>query len=158
MIQFELTTAVAWWGAIIATMVFVWDIYKWANRGPRLEYDVKTNMKTFGDQTREGMTFITVRVSNTGDGSTTIENMGFLHYHNWILRLARKPSFAAVVTNAGAPGPIPYEIKPGGIWDGMAQQDEDLVLKANKGRLYCSIYHSGSKKPIMRRVKKINQA
>jgi hypothetical protein len=158
MVQFELTTIVAWWGAIIATMVLVWDIYKWANRGARLEYTVKTNMKTYGDPTTKGMTFVTVRVSNTGDRTTTIENMGFLHYKNWIFQMARKPSFAAVVTNVGAPNPIPYEIKPGGIWDGMAQQEEDLISKANTGRLYCCIYHSGAKRPLMRRVKKIGSA
>jgi hypothetical protein len=158
MIQFELTTLVAWWGAVVATLVFAWDIYKWANRGARLEYSVKTNMKTIGDQAQKDMTFVTVRVSNTGDRSTTIENMGFLHYENWFLRLRRKPSFAAVVSNVGAPNPIPYEITPGGIWDGMAQQNKDLISMANKGRLYCCIYHSGAKRPIMRRVKKITPA
>jgi hypothetical protein len=158
MVQFELTTVAAWWGAIIATLVLVWDFYKWSNRGARLEYDVKTNMNTFGDPTTSGNTYVTVRVSNTGDRSTTIENMGFLHYRTWVHRVARKPVYAAVVTNVGAPNPIPFEIKPGNIWDGMAQQDDDLITKANKGRLYCCIYHSGSKKPIMRRVKKINSA
>jgi len=32
------TSIVAWWGAILSTIVFLWDIYKHRTAGPRLRF------------------------------------------------------------------------------------------------------------------------
>ncbi len=45
---------VAWWGAIVATVVLVWDIYKWKTSGPKIRFVVCPGMIVVGDPTREG--------------------------------------------------------------------------------------------------------
>ena len=32
----------SWWGAVLATIVFLWDIYKWWTVGPKLRVSVQT--------------------------------------------------------------------------------------------------------------------
>jgi hypothetical protein len=46
------TDIAAWWGAVIATAVLIWDIYKWRTAGPRIALDVRSGMKFLNDPAR----------------------------------------------------------------------------------------------------------
>jgi hypothetical protein len=50
------TEIAAWWGAIIASIVLLWDIYKWKTRGPKLVMRLSPNIQVWGDPSREGKT------------------------------------------------------------------------------------------------------
>ena len=38
------TEIVAWWGAVLASVVFIWDIIKWRRNSPRLRLIVRPNI------------------------------------------------------------------------------------------------------------------
>jgi hypothetical protein len=54
----------AWWGAVLATVVFAWDVYKWAKSGPRVVMTVQTHMKMINiPRWSAEATYVTVRAS-----------------------------------------------------------------------------------------------
>ena len=145
------TDIAAWWGAVIATAVLIWDIYKWRTAGPRLAVDVRSGMKFFNDPNRKDDFFITVRIANTGDRPTTITNMGFAYYSSFLSYLLEKPTKAVTIFRPGTP--LPHILRPGDIWDGAAKQDAELEQWARDGYLFCLIYHSATTKAVQARVK-----
>jgi hypothetical protein len=50
----SLTTLAAWWGAILSTGGFLWDIYKYRHAGPKLRFHVRTGMKSIGMPSSDG--------------------------------------------------------------------------------------------------------
>jgi len=76
------TSIVAWWGAILSTIVFLWDMYKHNTAGPKLRFTVQTGMETLNMPRFEGRTVILTNVTNYGDRPTTITNLGYLYYLN----------------------------------------------------------------------------
>ena len=92
-IKIELTGIgiVAWWGAIVATFVLLWDIYKWKTAGPRIRFIVRSGMIIVGDPDREGQTFISAEATNIGDRPTTITNLVVQHYKTYLTMLKHKP-------------------------------------------------------------------
>ena len=44
----KITDWAAWWGAIIATLVLVWDMYKWKRSGPIINVSASLGIKTVG--------------------------------------------------------------------------------------------------------------
>lgn len=147
------TEFAAWWGAGVGTLVLAWDVYKWMKHGPQIALSIGTNMMVFGGGVREEGKFVTVRVKNRGDGPTTIENMGLVHYRSHMHRLFRRTDVQMVISRAGISFELPHVLQPGDIWDGRAVQDEELEALANKGYLECHIYCSHAKRPIVKRVK-----
>lgn len=154
-VEFTVIEFVAWWGAIIATLVLAWDIYKWKTRGPNLHIRLTPNMKVIGDPVREGQTWVTINVSNVGDRPTTIKSFGFEFYPSLYSKIRGKSETAFFITNPSDAKPLPLVLSPGEEWIGMAPQDkEDLDLKtmARDGYLvgYLSVSHS--RKPLKKRL------
>lgn len=70
----QLTEIVAWWGAVVATLVFVWDIYKWRQAGAVLEVTVAPNMEPYGNLLKQmtAKTYVVIEVVNKGSKKTTM--------------------------------------------------------------------------------------
>src|SRR6266436_6542276 len=83
------TEIAAWWGAILATVVFVWDIIKWRLAGPRLRLTIRSGMKTANVPEYEGKTLLLAQVVNYGDRPTTITHLAFSYYRNAWNRLRK---------------------------------------------------------------------
>ena len=143
---------VAWWGAVLATVVLIWDIYKWKTSGPRLKFKVTPNMIVVGDPTREGKTFISASATNVGDRPTTITNLVMQHYNNYFNMLRHKPSTLMIVVSPSTVQPLPFILQPGQVWQGLAIQDQELENFAKGGYLVCGLCHSHSDKEIDRRI------
>ncbi len=147
------TTFVAWWGAILSTIVFLWDTYKYRKAGPKLCFDVRTGMVLVPSADKR--TFIQTEVVNYGDRSTTLTNITLFSFEkawSWS-RLRNRPTKAAVLNNPNAAQPFPCELKAGGIWRGLTEQTPELEDWARKGILYFDLYHSHRTKPVRRRVR-----
>lgn len=54
---------IAWWGAILSSVVFLWDVYKWHTAGPKIRFSVKSNMETFNMPNYDGKTIIVADVT-----------------------------------------------------------------------------------------------
>ena len=147
------TEIVAWWGAILATVVFLWDIYKWKTAGAKLRVTVQPNMKTINIPQYEGKTVISANVVNYGDRPTTIKNLGYLWFKNSWNRIRRRPDKAFIIPNPSEAHKLPYELKQGNLWTGLAIQDKDVETMARDGLLYCVLYHTHNEKPVYRRLR-----
>jgi hypothetical protein len=146
------TDIVAWWGAIVATVVLLWDIYKWKTTGPRIRFVVRSGMIVMGDPTREGQTFISSEATNVGDRPTTITNLVIQHYETYFAMLRHKPSTSMLVTEPSKSQPLPYVLQPGSVWHGLSPQNGEIEDLAKTGYLVCGLCHSHSDKKIDRRV------
>jgi len=85
------TEIVAWWGAVLSSVVFLWDIYKWWTAGQKLRVTVQTGMKSINMPQYDGKTLILVNVANYGDRPTTITNLGYLYFTSLLGWIRRRP-------------------------------------------------------------------
>ena len=100
------TTVVAWWGAVLSTCVFVWDIYKYRIAGPRLRLSVSTGMKSINMPEYKGKTLIMGNVTNYGDRPTTITHFALQGYKKkWHIRETRVAGQSGIV-------PVPNTRQP----------------------------------------------
>jgi len=151
-IEFRSIDLVAWWGAIVATVVLLWDIYKWKTAGPKIRFHVTPGMIVVGDPSREGQCFISAEATNTGDRPTTLTNLVFQHYKSYFAMLKHKPQTSRIFTEPSPSQPLPYILQPGSVWRGLCPQTEDIEKLAKTGYLVCGLCHSHSDKEIDRRV------
>ena len=105
-----------------------------------------------GDPSREGQTFISAEATNIGDRPTTITNLVIQHYDTNFAMLRHKPSTSMIVTEPSTSQPLPYVLKPGSVWCGLAPQAGEIEDLGKTGYLVCGLCHSHSDKEIDRRV------
>ena len=146
------TAFVAWWGAILSSVVFLWDVYKYRSAGPKLRFSVQTGMQSINMPEYEGRTLILAKVANRGDRPTTITNLGYLYFQKRRLLGKNIADKAAIVPNPSRAQPLPFELKPGAEWMGFAIQDAEIEKWATGGTLYMMLYHSHDEKGLRHRV------
>jgi hypothetical protein len=147
-----ITTFVAWWGAILATVVFLWDVWKYLHKGPRVRFEASGNMKR-ADRPPDHKTYLHAQATNYGDGTTTVTTVGYQYFKKRpFLWRWEKPDFAAIVPIPSTAQPLPFELKPGAVWQGMAVQTEDVEKMANDGWLFMILQHSHNKKQLHSRL------
>lgn len=154
-INITLTTTdiVAWWGAIIATTVLVWETYKWRNSGARIRYFVASGMKTFGGLGGDEKTYITFRVTNIGDRPTTITTVAGKYYKNLWRKITNKVDQAFIIPNPAFNHQVtPYVLEAGQEWMGGAEQTVGIEEMAKNGYLIIEVYDSVHKEPSSDRV------
>jgi len=147
-----LTDILAIWGALVATIVLLWDIYKWKTSGARVIFHAKPNMKiseNIGDCPKD-KTYVHMEAVNNGDQPTTVTKTTCFYYKSWIDRLLRKPTSQYYIKPGG--DPLPYVLEPGKIWNGLANQDGFDELLGN-GVLLFALDLSHKKKPQRCRVR-----
>ena len=126
----------AWWGAIVATVVLLWDVYKWKKAGANVSISVSPDMQLFQPgQGLEDKTYIVVEVVNNGDRPTTITHLFLKTFKNRFEYFRKKTSMNAVVPDPGGTQGIPFVLEPGNRWNGMIDQ-ADLKEKAARPHLF----------------------
>jgi len=126
----SLADAIGIWGGFVATIILVWDIAKWKLAGPRLHVVAQKGMITLNVPGKDGKSFIVLSVSNYGDRSTTINNLGLIHYKTWIHKLFNRPALTAVVNQPSDthwPCPISPDTSDGMMMPG--EKDDDTQQK-----------------------------
>ena len=160
--NFSLSDLAAWWGAVVATIVLGWDVYKWKMDGPKLTMRVSPNMLVVGDPTREGKKWVSVTITNVGNRPTTLKGIGIEHYDSLLNRLRRQTKLAAVFPNPSDKHPLPRILNPGDEWCGLIPQervDKGLSLEemAKNGYLMISASHSHTQKSTQVRLVFVNE-
>lgn len=148
----SLTDVLAWWGAIVATLVLLWDIYKWKTAGSRIRLSCSSNMEMFGDPGIVGKLFVSLRAKNVGERATTITMVSLIYYKDEANLRNKKSDKSFLVTNQGVGYPLPYVLQPGAIWDGTAEQNSEIEQMAKQGLLFWELRHSNSEDPVSIRV------
>jgi hypothetical protein len=98
----------AWWGAIVATIVFVWELVKWRSSGPRLQGTV------FQRSDEPALDFSLI-VSNTGDRPATIQDVRLRCFERRLLLLKREFELGDSYDLSGNDAP-PLTLQPGDLW------------------------------------------
>jgi hypothetical protein len=156
--QWSFTTNVlAWWGAIVATLVLLWDIRKWHKEGVRLSARIEGIDVPAGEGVR-------CEICNRGGKATTIrEVMLVTLQEEWWLRLL---GMSKSIRNLSASAPeinLPFLLVPGAAWSGtyfFPKKESHPVGNENyselleRGRLYYKVRFSHSNRCVRGRVKK----
>ena len=152
------TEIAAWWGAITASVVFLWDVYKWKTQGPKLVMKLSPNTRIFSNGSLHSTRFVSVTVSNIGNQPTTIKSVGGEYYTNWFKRF-RKQTYdgrAFVVMDPECAEQLPRVLKSGEEWTGLIPQclDKgfDLEEKSRMGHLMIYISRSDRQRPLRKRL------
>lgn len=156
MAELKPTEIAAWWGATVATVVFLWDIYKWRQSGARLRLVVSGNMEGYGHLAAllgPDQTLIVVEAVNVGNKKTTITHMFAYYYESWWRWLIRRRSRTLVVMpDPALAQPLPFELDPGARWLAATYQNKEVEEMSRKGYLYVGILHSVSRAPVFQRL------
>jgi hypothetical protein len=141
-----ITGAVALYGAALSTFNFL-------RAGPKLRFTVRPGIVLVPSDDKR--TFVQTEVINYGDRPTTLRTIDLRYFEkpwSWA-RLRNRATKAAVLNDANAAQPLPYELKPGGVWSGLTAQEPELVNWGTEGALYFDLYHSQRSKPVRKRVR-----
>src|SRR5260370_31815473 len=96
------TSIVAWWGAILSTIVFLWDIYEHRTAPPGRDFDSRLKLEWKAStlrRMREKHSSLR-NVTNYGDRPTTIANLGYLYFKG--KRLLSSIDSAAIASDVSA--------------------------------------------------------
>jgi len=151
-----ITNIAAWWGAVIATFVIIWDIYKWKHSGSIINVTASPNMQTVENfpTYKDDKDYISIIVTNTGNIKTTITHLVIFYYkYNPILsKILKKKARTFPEPDPYNSPLLPIMLVPGEMWPCDIERNDELEKLSRNGFLYCGIYHSNSKKPVMQRV------
>jgi hypothetical protein len=152
----DLSVLAAWWGAGIATLLLVWDIFKWLTSGPRLVFTASADwVMVIHGLGKTDATYISLTAANRGHIPATLSHVGLLYYKSHVKRLLRQPNEKFVVTQPGAnfSGDLPVVLRPGEVWQGGIIQDEKIESMLSNGILESHLFHSASKWAVRAKVK-----
>jgi len=151
LLDITLTDILAVWGAFIATLVLLWDIYKWIISGAKVVFRVTPNRLILGDNNdfSEDKKYIHMEAINNGERPTTLTKTAACYYKNWLNRIQRKPEAQFYIKAGG--DKLPYLLEPGKIWNGFADQAK-LEQLPMTGMLIFAIYLPHKNKPQKVRV------
>ena len=139
------TEGVAWYGAIVATVVFVWDIWKWSRRQARLRIkitplvcypdgEITSVQKTAHGEVREFATYYHIEVTNIGELPTTVlgatattASAGILgRVRAWRRRQRGIFGYTGLIAHAGKT--LPHVLGPGEVWTCRVAEDRITSL------------------------------
>ena len=142
----------AWWGAVVATAAFTWNVVSALRSGPRIRVRAMPNMQTFPRIAPTGdKTWICVTAVNRGSGPTTITHFCGFHAKTIWKVLRRQGQNFVVPTGAGIGTALPHVLRPGEEWSGMIDQ-EDVLRNTSRGYLYVGVIHNQRRRPVYVRV------
>ena len=101
-------------------------------------------MKIVGSDLIDPKTYISVTAVNYGNRATTITNIGFLYYTNWLdanLRHNRADK-SFIITTPSQAHILPYRFEAGAQWIGMADQTDEVNQMIREGYLFVLLYYS----------------
>lgn len=149
-----ITAIAAWWGAVVATLVLVWDVYKWRKRGADIRVEANPNMQAVPALPgTDDKSYIFVAAVNHGSQSTTITHLAGVYIPSLYHKLVRRGGRHFFVANPTFGPALPHVLPPGERWTGGIDQDQLERDFHSKGRLYCGVLHSTSKKAVYKRVR-----
>lgn len=137
------TEYIAWFGAVLSFIVFLWELYKYKQTRPILRIKTYANMQEIIGGALQKPSYVKVDVVNIGEIPTTLTNLSLKDKKSRNQFVVIMPAFAI---------PFPYVLKPGEMWTGGIEQDKELEDMAKNGKLFCQVHHSWAKKPSRKRI------
>ena len=143
------------WGTVITGLVAVYgavlSTLNYRRAGPKLRFEIRTRMVVVPSDDKR--TYTATKVTNYGDRATTLTNIVVYYFEkpwSWA-RLRNRPTKAGVLTLPNSQQPLPWELKPGTVWNGLTEQKP--LMGWGTGALYFDLCHSHHNKTVRRRVR-----
>lgn len=130
-------------------------IYKYRRSGSIINIHASPNMQMLGKipNSLKSKKYITVEVTNIGARNTTLTHLIMFHYKSLFRKIRKKKDKNIFIPEPALfPPPLPHILKTGERWLGGIEQTNELEEMSRNGYLYCGVYHSSEKKPIVQRV------
>jgi len=133
----------AWWGAVVATAVFGWEVFKWLRSGPRIRISVAREpgalhpvVSLAGDVIRMRVRHdYRLGVANVGDSPTTITSIQIHFYKGIRAELFDRPVGTRYLLTSD------LRLNPGDLWS--VKLEENLPTYAARTR--CFVFHSAGR-------------
>ena len=128
---------VAWWGAVVATLVLIWDVVKWSQSGPKIKYRYQINTWYLDGEVLEEKDeddvvskicaeYCHIELVNTGIIPTTIMSVWLSNKHlknETVIGMGDKN----ITEHFGKK--LPYSLAPGDIWSCRISMDKIKQVK-----------------------------
>lgn len=146
---------VAWWGAVLSSIVFAWDIYKWARKGPRVKVLTRCHV-SYSDarvvstqQTEHGTSteladYCHIEIANLGETATTVISLEAMHDRK---KTEPQASVSGSAFQQHHGKVLPAVLAPGGMWSGRIEMG-NISFLAKRGRPYIAVRCSHKDQPI----------
>ncbi|WP_194856928.1 hypothetical protein [Alloalcanivorax venustensis] len=146
---------VKWWGAVLATLAFGWNIYNTVTNAPRLKVKLRPETsypdarviateKGEHGESRVLATYCHIEITNTGRLPATVTNIEATHVDNGNGTL----SFGFPRFQSHSPETLPLFIGPGQLWSCRLEMD-DLYRLMEYGKPEIHITVSYKDKPFV---------
>jgi hypothetical protein len=160
------TDLAAWWGAVIASLVFIWDIVKWWKSRAHLKIQVYPNQELPTDNEIKskfiGSNCIFVEAVNIGGEAVTLTAIVGFRYRNKLHRLLRSiffyssqqwPQKGTFFSANAYIACLPQLLEPGARWAGLIDQADFLQNVGTGEYVYCGVMNASTKKPTLERLR-----
>lgn len=157
----ESTQIVAWWGAIVATLVLLWDVMKWLQDGPRIRKRIALNVHyddgkvTSKEETENGLVttyeeYCHIELINVGRMPTTVMGISATHKK-------KRNSFQFGTTQQAFTEhfgkKLPHVISPGEVWScRLPMSHYHSISKYGRPEIHVNLSHL--KSPLIVRATK----
>ena len=147
----DTTQLVAWWGAIVATFVLLWDFFKWKASGPKIKTRLVLNMhyddgKVISTETTENGTireyeeYCHIELINTGDMPTTVMGISATHKPTKKSAIIHGAFFKAFTAHESKK--IPHVLPPGEVWScRMGMGHYESIFEQNTPEIHVVLSH-----------------
>jgi hypothetical protein len=146
---------VKWWGAVLATIAFGWNVYNSLSNAPRLKVKLRPDITyldarvvstevTENSEFKELALYCNIEITNIGKLPATVTNIEATHSGNANARLTS--SSARFLSHSKET--IPLLISPGQLWSCRLEM-EDLHLMAERGTPEIHVTVSYKDKPLV---------
>lgn len=146
---------VKWWGAVLATIAFGWNVYNSLSNAPKLKVKLRpdttypdarvisTEVTEYGES-KELALYCHIEITNVGKLPATITNIELTHSANGNGRLSSSSGRFLSHSKEN----IPFFIPPGQLWSCRLEMD-DIHRMAERGKPEIHIEVSYKDKPIV---------
>lgn len=115
------TAVLAVWGAVVSTIALGWQFFLWFRANPRVHARATMMESPAGGAAEDWIEF---KLRNRGGKPTTVEEIKFVSYGNWLDQLFRVPSCTENIwvrhpaDHTSPTMKLPAVLQPGELWKG----------------------------------------
>lgn len=140
----------AWYGAVVATVVLVWDYVKWKKSGPLIKAEARAGWRTSGFDANDGEDVTFLKATNTGDRATTLTSWGLYWYLAGVELYDKSKRKAFIIKGGvGGTGVVPTKLEPGDVWSGASKETADFKQLLATGKCFMALGFSHSEDEVL---------
>ena len=140
----------AWWGAIVATIIAIWEFLKWIGAGAKLKINI------YYWEENEGLGFRLI-IINVGDAPASVEDMSLKIYRKKFLFFRFYETDIHRFSYVGGEMEMrlpPFLLSQGENWESSIYPPNDFkYVPKNNANLFLFVSESHRKKPYIVKVK-----